>query len=692
MARTPPVDEQPAALESAARLQREGRFEEAAIEYIAVGADEADPTARATAFLGAAVSWYEAGETVRASVALREAVAAAPEGTQAWRRARYLLGSRLVETGEHQEAAQVLEPLFETRYDDPLQPRVDALYAEAAAESGQTDEAVAAWNAALDSPHLLPSLEADIYHARIVDARERGDAPAVGLWIVEFARVATASADRYALAELALEAGDHVTFEQQLLAIIQGDAASSYALTAINALEAEGITVDPGDAGYVAYRRRDYPSARTLLQASLADPGLTASERAWRTYYLAASYEDAGYPADAIPIYDQAAALDPGSGVAHRAQYWAARSAERIEATADASARYLALAVNGPPGTFTGEAAFRAGYVLLDAGDAAEAVAAWQASGAARDGRMLYWLGRAYEALGDTASADAAFAEAANADPFEFFGMEAARELGRPPDDFPDYTPMPEPPATDWDAIATWLAGGVATSAPPPVVSAAGDLVALGLEAEAAATLAEAPATPLERLRAASELGLTSYAVHLATGLLQERRAAANEAPVDLVRLAYPVSYVTLIDTASASEGVDPLFLAALIRTESLWDHDAISIVGALGLTQVMPSTGEAIAETLGDADWTPESLTRPATSIRFGAYYIGAQVASFGNAYQALAAYNGGPGNALVWGAAASPARPADFTEAISYTETRNYVEHVMTAYAVYRYAYRGA
>lgn len=671
-------------------MHREGRFEEAAVEYIEVGAAQTDVTARANAYLGAAVSWYEAGEESLGAVALQEAVEAAPEETQAWRRARYLLGSRLVETGEHAEAVGILEPIFEGRYDDALQPRIDALYAEAAAASGATEKAIAAWNAALTSSHLLPSLEADIYIARIADGQRRGDGGAIALWIGELARVATDPADRFALAELALANGDRATFASQLQAIVVRDAGSPYASLAISALETEGYSVDAGDAGYVAYRHRQYPEARELLHASLDDPALTVSERAWQTYYLAAAYEDAGYPAEAIPIYDDAAALDPASDIAHRAQYWAARSAERLGRSSDASARYLALAVTGPSGSFSGEAAFRAGFVLFEAGDASGAISAWDASGAVRDGRMLYWLGRAHQSLGDPASATAAFTEAATADRLSFFGMEAARELGQPPDDFPDYVPLSEPGRPDWDAIATWLAGGTPTIAPAATETAAADLVALGLETEAAATIAESAAAPIARLRAATELGLISYSARLASSLLQPRASSLEQVPVDLLRLAYPIGYVALLDGTSALEDVDPLFVAALIRTESFWDHEAVSLADAIGLTQVIPSTGEAIANALSYEAWTPDHLRRPATSIAFGVYYISGHLHRFGNPYQALAAYNGGPGNALIWGAAASPDHPADFTEAITYSETRNYVEYVMSAYAVYRYAYK--
>jgi soluble lytic murein transglycosylase len=157
---------------------------------------------------------------------------------------------------------------------------------------------------------------------------------------------------------------------------------------------------------------------------------------------------------------------------------------------------------------------------------------------------------------------------------------------------------------------------------------------------------------------------------------------------MDLMRLAYPLDYVTLLDSEAESYGIDPLFFAALIRQESFWDADAGSIAGALGLTQVIPPTGEAIAQSLG-VEFAPSDLFRPAVSLRFGANYISGQLRAFGNPYHALAAYNAGPGNAERWANLAGSA-PADFAEAVDFAETQGYVISVMEHYAHYQAAYR--
>src|SRR5690606_27653085 len=142
------------------------------------------------------------------------------------------------------------------------------------------------------------------------------------------------------------------------------------------------------------------------------------------------------------------------------------------------------VASTGARGQYTGESAFRAGFVLYDEGNPAGAVAAWEATGAAHDARMLYWLGRAQRDLGNETSALATFEAAAAAGPMDFFGMEASRELGEPVDQFPDYEQLDAPPEPDWDAIASWLNGGTTVTAPVAAQTAAADLLALGLKRE----------------------------------------------------------------------------------------------------------------------------------------------------------------------------------------------------------------
>ncbi len=89
----------------------------------------------------------------------------------------------------------------------------------------------------------------------------------------------------------------------------------------------------------------------------------------------------------------------------------------------------------------------------------------------------------------------------------------------------------------------------------------------------------------------------------------------------------------------------DPELVMAVIRVESSGYHMAVSRVGALGLMQLLPSTGEELARKLGH-DWRgPDSLFDPFLNVKLGTAYLRELTNRYGSLGTALAAYNWGPG-----------------------------------------------
>jgi len=98
------------------------------------------------------------------------------------------------------------------------------------------------------------------------------------------------------------------------------------------------------------------------------------------------------------------------------------------------------------------------------------------------------------------------------------------------------------------------------------------------------------------------------------------------------------------IVTASKTYGYDPLFLTALIITESSFNYQARSHRGAVGLMQILPRTGMALAtETRVKWEGNP-TLYNPEINIALGAYYLNKLLSRFGDINLALEAYNHGP------------------------------------------------
>ena len=95
----------------------------------------------------------------------------------------------------------------------------------------------------------------------------------------------------------------------------------------------------------------------------------------------------------------------------------------------------------------------------------------------------------------------------------------------------------------------------------------------------------------------------------------------------------------SIYDIATA-EGIDPKIAYSLVNVESEFFHKAVSRVGALGLTQVMPATGRALQPGLERAD-----LFDPETNLRLGFRYLRELLAMYdGDVDLALHAYNRGP------------------------------------------------
>jgi soluble lytic murein transglycosylase len=93
--------------------------------------------------------------------------------------------------------------------------------------------------------------------------------------------------------------------------------------------------------------------------------------------------------------------------------------------------------------------------------------------------------------------------------------------------------------------------------------------------------------------------------------------------------------------------GLDPLLVVAVIRTESSFNNYAVSPVGAMGLMQVMPGTGQWLAERRGIALGRTSHLFDSELNIELGTWYLAELIGRFGAVDKALVAYNAGPGAA---------------------------------------------
>lgn len=158
--------------------------------------------------------------------------------------------------------------------------------------------------------------------------------------------------------------------------------------------------------------------------------------------------------------------------------------------------------------------------------------------------------------------------------------------------------------------------------------------------------------------------------------------------------LMYPVPYPALVFENCARYGMPPHLVYAMMRRESLFDRDAVSRAGAMGLMQLMPATGAQVANELGFPDGVQKNLLAPEINLTFGVWYASHLLErSNDDPLMMLSAYNAGFGNARRWFLSGAPSRDIVSTvDGISYRETREYVKRIVEGAAVYHHYYFGS
>lgn len=119
---------------------------------------------------------------------------------------------------------------------------------------------------------------------------------------------------------------------------------------------------------------------------------------------------------------------------------------------------------------------------------------------------------------------------------------------------------------------------------------------------------------------------------------------ALSRRPTGLTALEVDAVARTVVGEARR-HALEPSLVLAVMHVESRFYNFAVSPVGAIGLMQVMPETGEELATKLG-IDWIgPQTLFDPTTNVRLGVAYLRELSDRYGSLSTALAAYNWGPG-----------------------------------------------
>jgi len=403
------------------------------------------------------------------------------------------------------------------------------------------------------------------------------------------------------------------------------------------------------------------------------DPGLAFDRFVWRARK--------GKRADAITLL-----LERSTSIAALGEpdKWTRRRRDlaRYEMRNGSAARAYRIAARhfSEPGSGYGfsDLEWLAGYIALrKLNDPATAIRHFQRFEASvaspiSKGRGGYWLGRAYEALGDAEGAHEAYARGAQFQT-SFYGLLAAEQIGRPFD--PELTNPPKPPP--------WRSSALMKSS----VLQAGLLLLAANEPEPAERFLTHLVESLDPVSGA-QLGEMILEMDRPNLAVMVAKRAARKA------LVIPAAYYPVHAVGHQPLPMAPEMTLAIARRESEFDPVVISGAGARGLMQVMPATAKLVAGELGILanHSTDRLISEWRYNAKLGANYLAGLAGSLnGNVVMMAAGYNAGPGRPLRWIEQFGDPRlgevdVVDWIENIPFNETRNYVMRVTESLPIYR------
>ena len=285
-----------------------------------------------------------------------------------------------------------------------------------------------------------------------------------------------------------------------------------------------------------------------------------------------------------------------------------------------------------------------------------------------------YWSGRAWDDAGNAATAKARWREVAAEQLPSYYAQASAKRLGEHP----------------------WSPPARADSFPRvPSIDSAFTRIALldrlGMDAEMRfeydALEASATASP-DRLLVSAHAFLdhdqSSRAIRLA-----QKAIDAGQRDARAYRILFPILDRDELVRNAKANALDPALVAGLIRQESYFNPRAISVAGARGLMQVLPSVGADVARALRFPVWAPSLLFEPDANLQLGTAHLAAYTKQYGPLPRVLAAYNAGGSRVARWAEKAGVDDPELFAERVPFAETRDYIRIVQRNATMYRLLY---
>ncbi len=155
----------------------------------------------------------------------------------------------------------------------------------------------------------------------------------------------------------------------------------------------------------------------------------------------------------------------------------------------------------------------------------------------------------------------------------------------------------------------------------------------------------------------------------------------------------YPKDYSEYVTEYAADYDVDENLVYAVIRSESRFDPNAVSDIGACGLMQITQETFDwAKSRMPRDDGASYEEIFDPQVNIKYGVYILSLLLDEFSDERTAIAAYHAGWGNVKNWLSDTSHSKDGEVIDSIPFPDTNAYVNQVIHSQRIYQTIYSGS
>lgn len=286
-------------------------------------------------------------------------------------------------------------------------------------------------------------------------------------------------------------------------------------------------------------------------------------------------------------------------------------------------------------------------------------------------GRAGYWIGRAYDGMGEREAAQRAYAGGGQYQT-TFYGLLAAEKAG-----------LPIKPELAGTSAPSWRGAPYTQTSVHQAAVLLLNSAELSLAERFWTHLAESqdPATMAQMGQMAIEINEPHIAIMLGKRFAQYGQTV--HAP-----------YYALHPLAERRDLPVPTeMVLSIARRESEFDPSVVSGANAQGLMQILPGTAQDVTKELGLPYSKARLLSDPMYNVTLGSAYLKGLADQFdGNVIMVSAGYNAGPRRPLRWMETNGDPRRrggmdiVDWIEHIPFNETRNYVMRVSESLPIYR------